>query len=294
MSGSDSTEATAGDAAKVGTDANVESEVGLPASNKRPVTAGRRADKPKAKAEVAKKAPVKQQPAAKAAPRKPAVKPAPSKPAGKGPRIPGQRAAKPAPPKQLTVQEALAKAREDAMAAALAEQERKAKEEEERKQREKEEKERLRQEEEERKAREEEERKKKEEEDKAAAEARAEEEKLKNMTSRERRQYEAAKRKAEYAKVKAEEKEREEAAALAVHKEYGEKMAQQGKLAAQAAAMGTSAQQADDSNDAIAIATTARVEGCSCKFGNPCQDKYICKDWNNRFAVAKKNGWKEF
>ena len=35
-----------------------------------------------------------------------------------------------------------------------------------------------------------------------------------------------------------------------------------------------------------------KTEGCSCLFGNPCQDKYVCKDWNNRFEVAKKNGWK--
>lgn len=35
-------------------------------------------------------------------------------------------------------------------------------------------------------------------------------------------------------------------------------------------------------------------EGCSCLFGNPCMDQYICKDWDNRYAVAKKNGWKGF
>jgi hypothetical protein len=38
----------------------------------------------------------------------------------------------------------------------------------------------------------------------------------------------------------------------------------------------------------------ARAEGCSCLYGNPCIDQYICKDWNNRFAVATKNGWKGF
>ena len=38
----------------------------------------------------------------------------------------------------------------------------------------------------------------------------------------------------------------------------------------------------------------SRVEGCSCLFGNPCVDQYICKDWNNRMTVAKKNGWKGF
>jgi len=33
---------------------------------------------------------------------------------------------------------------------------------------------------------------------------------------------------------------------------------------------------------------------CSCLFGNPCASSYNCKDWNNRFDVAKKNGWKGF
>jgi hypothetical protein len=35
-------------------------------------------------------------------------------------------------------------------------------------------------------------------------------------------------------------------------------------------------------------------EGCSCLFGNPCMDQYICKDWDNRYAVSKSNGWKGF
>ena len=37
-----------------------------------------------------------------------------------------------------------------------------------------------------------------------------------------------------------------------------------------------------------------RKEGCSCIEGNPCTDanKYNCLDWNNRFSIAKKNGWK--
>jgi hypothetical protein len=33
-----------------------------------------------------------------------------------------------------------------------------------------------------------------------------------------------------------------------------------------------------------------RQEGCSCLYGNPCQDKYICLDWENRWAVAIANG----
>ena len=35
-------------------------------------------------------------------------------------------------------------------------------------------------------------------------------------------------------------------------------------------------------------------ESCSCLFGNPCLDEYVCKDWNNRLAVATKHGWKGF
>ncbi len=35
------------------------------------------------------------------------------------------------------------------------------------------------------------------------------------------------------------------------------------------------------------------VEGCSCLEGNPCTEynKYNCKDWNNRYAVALAQGW---
>lgn len=36
------------------------------------------------------------------------------------------------------------------------------------------------------------------------------------------------------------------------------------------------------------------METCSCIYGNPCVDEYGCKDWTNRYAVAKKNGWKGF
>ena len=35
------------------------------------------------------------------------------------------------------------------------------------------------------------------------------------------------------------------------------------------------------------------AESCSCLEGNPCVDEYHCKDWNNRFDVARKNGWVE-
>lgn len=33
---------------------------------------------------------------------------------------------------------------------------------------------------------------------------------------------------------------------------------------------------------------------CSCIEGNPCAVAYNCKDWSNRFEVAKKHGWKGF
>lgn len=43
-----------------------------------------------------------------------------------------------------------------------------------------------------------------------------------------------------------------------------------------------------------AISTGPKMESCSCIEGNPCADAYCCKDWKNRFEVAKKNGWKGF
>jgi len=43
----------------------------------------------------------------------------------------------------------------------------------------------------------------------------------------------------------------------------------------------------DDSN-----INKPRKEGCSCLYGNPCMDPYVCEDWTNRFEVAKRNGYK--
>ena len=37
-----------------------------------------------------------------------------------------------------------------------------------------------------------------------------------------------------------------------------------------------------------------KTESCSCIEGNPCLDKYCCKDWEHRYDVAKKYGWKGF
>jgi hypothetical protein len=44
----------------------------------------------------------------------------------------------------------------------------------------------------------------------------------------------------------------------------------------------------------LSIATGGKAESCSCIEGNPCLDKYNCKDWENRYVVAKNNGWKGF
>ena len=35
-------------------------------------------------------------------------------------------------------------------------------------------------------------------------------------------------------------------------------------------------------------------ESCSCIEGNPCVDEYGCKNWHERYRVAKENGWKGF
>ena len=34
-------------------------------------------------------------------------------------------------------------------------------------------------------------------------------------------------------------------------------------------------------------------ESCSCIYGEPCRDEYGCRDWGNRFTIAKSNGWKD-
>ena len=37
--------------------------------------------------------------------------------------------------------------------------------------------------------------------------------------------------------------------------------------------------------------SVAAVESCSCIYGNPCVDRYLCQDWGNRYAVSRTNGW---
>lgn len=38
----------------------------------------------------------------------------------------------------------------------------------------------------------------------------------------------------------------------------------------------------------------SKTESCSCIEGNPCLDRYACKDWEHRYEVAKRYGWKGF
>lgn len=51
--------------------------------------------------------------------------------------------------------------------------------------------------------------------------------------------------------------------------------------------------EAEEKNDAGLI-VKAKSESCSCIEGNPCLDRYCCKDWEHRYEVAKKHGWKGF
>ena len=48
---------------------------------------------------------------------------------------------------------------------------------------------------------------------------------------------------------------------------------------------------AADAPTEISGGTSREKEGCSCIWGNPCADEYICEDWDNRFAIAAANGW---
>lgn len=52
----------------------------------------------------------------------------------------------------------------------------------------------------------------------------------------------------------------------------------------------------EDTNGVVEATNAQRVEGCSCLEGNPCTEanKYNCKNWENRMAIATANGWKGF
>eukprot|EP00050_Salpingoeca_kvevrii_P022494 m.127361 g.127361 ORF g.127361 m.127361 type:complete len:124 (-) comp9721_c0_seq2:59-430(-) len=59
------------------------------------------------------------------------------------------------------------------------------------------------------------------------------------------------------------------------------------------------AYKAPTTSSAIKTTDTTSLGGedssnCSCIEGNPCAVPYNCRDWENRFEIAKKNGWKGF
>jgi len=64
------------------------------------------------------------------------------------------------------------------------------------------------------------------------------------------------------------------------------------EIFAQEQASKRAAQEADEARGAGIV--KEKKESCSCIEGNPCMESYCCKDWNNRFEVAKKHGWKGF
>ncbi len=63
---------------------------------------------------------------------------------------------------------------------------------------------------------------------------------------------------------------------------------------AKMAAVVAAAIQADPTIARSEYAEAGLPESCSCIEGNPCVDEYGCKDWYNRYAIAKKNGWAGF
>ena len=68
------------------------------------------------------------------------------------------------------------------------------------------------------------------------------------------------------------------------------------KRAEETAAKNAKKREQDEENEKNGLADLVieKREGCSCIEGNPCLDAYGCKDWQNRFEVAKKHGWKGF
>jgi len=61
---------------------------------------------------------------------------------------------------------------------------------------------------------------------------------------------------------------------------------------AQEQAVKRAAQEANE--NALNGLVVEKKESCSCIEGNPCAESYCCKDWTNRFEVAKRHGWKGF
>ena len=50
----------------------------------------------------------------------------------------------------------------------------------------------------------------------------------------------------------------------------------------------------NENNNTLPFMISTKLESCSCIEGNPCIDSYCCKDFNNRYEIAKRNGWKGF
>lgn len=66
----------------------------------------------------------------------------------------------------------------------------------------------------------------------------------------------------------------------------------QDALAKESAAKRAEREQRGDCGEVEII--KSKTESCSCIEGNPCLDRYACKDWEHRYDVAKRNGWKGF
>ena len=84
-------------------------------------------------------------------------------------------------------------------------------------------------------------------------------------------------------------------AAAAAEREYIPRDKSESEKAADAAALAAKAKANVKANDGTGEEGGAadfrgkREEGCSCLYGNPCVDQYVCLDWENRFEVAKAN-----
>ena len=74
----------------------------------------------------------------------------------------------------------------------------------------------------------------------------------------------------------------EDAEELEAYKQRQEKYAEESALKRREA----------EENEAKGLVKSSHAESCSCIEGNPCMDRYGCKNWDKRYEVAKQNGWK--
>lgn len=63
---------------------------------------------------------------------------------------------------------------------------------------------------------------------------------------------------------------------------------------AYAAEQAAKRKEAEEESEQIGNIRVEKGESCSCIEGNPCLDRYGCKNWEKRFEIATKNGWKGF